>query len=401
MPVRQEKSKIAMKSPRAHDVSVKLRALANQRGPEAKLPTLRELSKSFAVSQTTVIDALDQLERQNVVYRKDRSGIYVSPLLHHKNVRVFFNSDRITGFGHSPFWGILCGLLIREARRRSEQAKMTIEFETLPAESFYRMMTGGELLDMFEDGRAHGMISVGMGNSDRTLWPFGEEMPFVTYGGQGFWFVNANTLQAGVMAVDALVAEGCRRIALVHQLTFHELDQLDESEYIADTREKYIQSGAAPDDGLLADHALVRRAVLELGREFGAPELPFQDQGYLAARVFFGAHGAKPDGLFLADDMIAQGVLTAFGEMGISAGRDVQMASVTNSGSRVLYGHERALIRVEYDLPNMASVIFDVLDTLMAGGVPSAATTLLSPTLIQPSGPARHDRMLAALEKVR
>src|SRR5689334_21043596 len=70
-----------------------IRELAFKRGPEAKLPTLAELQNAYGASQATVSGALDELEAENVIFRKDRSGIFVSPRLHQKMVLVLLESS--------------------------------------------------------------------------------------------------------------------------------------------------------------------------------------------------------------------------------------------------------------------------------------------------------------------
>lgn len=53
-------------------------AIENGLQPHDKLPTERELAEEFEVSRLTVRRALDQLERERVIYRVQGSGTFVS-----------------------------------------------------------------------------------------------------------------------------------------------------------------------------------------------------------------------------------------------------------------------------------------------------------------------------------
>src|SRR5690348_7549022 len=99
-------------------LSQALRDLAYAKGPDTKLPTVRELCTSFNTSQATVVGALDELELQNVLYRRPGNGIFVSPKLYCKNISVLINAAHVDKEGVSPFWGILWGKLVKEGQRR-------------------------------------------------------------------------------------------------------------------------------------------------------------------------------------------------------------------------------------------------------------------------------------------
>src|SRR5690242_3600057 len=92
---------------RVNDLCRDLREMAHQRGPNIKLPTTRELCTSLNTNAMTLSNALRRLERDNVIYRRQGSGIFVSPKLHCKNIRVLMNAMFVDADGVSPFWGIL------------------------------------------------------------------------------------------------------------------------------------------------------------------------------------------------------------------------------------------------------------------------------------------------------
>src|SRR5690348_6256380 len=80
-----------------------LRTLAYSRGPRTKLPTVQEMRETYGVSQATIAGALDRLEAQNIVMRKDRHGIFVSPNLNRKSIRVLMDASQINDLQRSPF----------------------------------------------------------------------------------------------------------------------------------------------------------------------------------------------------------------------------------------------------------------------------------------------------------
>lgn len=60
--------------------------------PQGKLPVERELAERFGCTRVTLRQALQQLEAVGQIYRKNRSGWYVSP------PRIRYDPTRITGF---------------------------------------------------------------------------------------------------------------------------------------------------------------------------------------------------------------------------------------------------------------------------------------------------------------
>ena len=54
-------------------------ALAEGLKPHARLPAVRKLAQSAGVNPSTVVAALDMLEREGSIYRREGSGTYISP----------------------------------------------------------------------------------------------------------------------------------------------------------------------------------------------------------------------------------------------------------------------------------------------------------------------------------
>lgn len=63
-----------------------------------KLPSIRQASKRYGISQATVIEAYYLLETQGIVYAKERSGFYVQPAFNHtlKTPKQITNTTQTT-----------------------------------------------------------------------------------------------------------------------------------------------------------------------------------------------------------------------------------------------------------------------------------------------------------------
>ncbi|ELK41557.1 transcriptional regulator [Brevibacillus agri BAB-2500] len=58
-----------------NELETLIASLAYQDGD--KLPSIRELSARYQCSKSTVISALNELEKRHLIYSVDRSGFYV------------------------------------------------------------------------------------------------------------------------------------------------------------------------------------------------------------------------------------------------------------------------------------------------------------------------------------
>ncbi len=79
MPIDLREDKTLASRPRLKATCIKLNDLAQELGPEAKLPTIAELKTSLGVSVYTLNDAVRELERRQVLRSVNGVGIYVTP----------------------------------------------------------------------------------------------------------------------------------------------------------------------------------------------------------------------------------------------------------------------------------------------------------------------------------
>jgi DNA-binding LacI/PurR family transcriptional regulator len=114
----------------------------------------------------------------------------------------------------------------------------------------------------------------------------------------------------------------------------------------------------------------------------GMHALSHQEQGYHAAMEVFGPHtspGDWPDGIFSADDMATQGLLTALQRLGLRVGDEVKIATHANAGSPALLGWEDRLTRLEIDPTEIVGGMFDTIEDLLHGKQPEVAFTEVKP----------------------
>jgi DNA-binding LacI/PurR family transcriptional regulator len=217
---------------------------------------------------------------------------------------------------------------------------------------------------------------------------FDPDMPYLTYADTGPWQIRSNFEEATRLGVGALAAQGCSQIGFWHSVDGDNEDDLYGKPLMP------VLDTLCRERGLTLYPDLVQMGRIFLTSYAGPADLSLQERGYLTARTVFTRPGPRPDGLFLGDDMFAEGVLTAFHELGTRPGADIRIVSICNAGSPMLFGYEDMLTLVEYDPAELAVLFFDVLDVLMARGVPDPAMLLRKPRLIPPGERSRRNEIL-------
>jgi DNA-binding LacI/PurR family transcriptional regulator/DNA-binding transcriptional regulator YhcF (GntR family) len=340
-----------------------IKSMALQIGPNMKLPTLRELAETMSVSQNTVIDALDYLEARNVIYRKDRSGIYVSPRIHEKTIALVVGATFYQSRKASPFWDNLLALLIQESPNRSNGENERFEVHIAVPSAKDGAHLPKNFVDDVEAGLVHGVIVVCLDDEAAFHWIDDHKIPMAAFGGAGWPRVHIDTLQFVRTSVDELVRQGCRRIAFWAPNPFESprtpevIDSEDAMERTA-FAEALAAHGAPFDPDLLCDNRLTD------GRG-----LSNQQQGReLAERFIATAAGEQPDGIVIRNDMMTLGVASQFRESGIRIGRDVKIATHANVGSPILYGYDDVLTAVIFDPLEIVWSLYEMLDGQMESG---------------------------------
>ncbi|GCE13983.1 hypothetical protein KTT_38420 [Tengunoibacter tsumagoiensis] len=320
------------------------------------------------VSSVTLRDALDILETEQIIYRKRSLGIFVSPNIHRKSIHIFFSANNLISEVLSPFWALLWMRLEQEVRRREQFKNEIYTFHLVPQIADTRDSVPEDVKELLRTQRVHGVLAVGL----HTVG-LGEDtepsIPCVTFAGGGSWLVIIDNAEEGRMAADELHRQGCKRLGcwLPNMLYFdipgwnaHDIPHLSLEEMAS-----FLQFRKTLEEKKLTYYPeFMRLPHLPLSQQVLSP----QEQGYLLAKeVYGGASDLKPDGLFIGDDLLADGALTALEEMGIKIGKDVKVIVHTNAGSPILFGHLRKITALEYNPLDIAQAMFLQLDTLMAG----------------------------------
>jgi DNA-binding LacI/PurR family transcriptional regulator len=310
----------------------------------------------------TMNRAFSELEAQGLVVRRQGSGTFVAPNAACRLVALVCDHD-IFAAEASPFLRIL----LDETRRR---AKMLDEkFSFFLAEPGGSNNVHDDLAVAVEAGRVGGVLFVGEANPKAISW-LEERVPLValSYIPGAAHRVRIDHAAIATQGVAALAAQGCRRIALWIPVgvgigrsgdspSFPELESFKSA----------LRSHELPYDASLVWRLDELTDVVER-----PPRQTNQQQGLNAARAVFGGTGAGlldglPDGVVIDDDVMARGALTAMAQLGVEVGRDVRIASHTNTHSHVLLGYEDRLTTLEIDAAEIAAALFGALEDLMAG----------------------------------
>lgn len=354
-----------------------LRDLARQTGPNRKLPTILELCASLDVAKATVDMALDALEGEGVIRRRRGSGIYVTPRVDQRTLALVF--------GHNIFSADISAfssLLIARCRERAMSHNENFSFFLdLPADSadLSGVPVHGDLAAAIDGGKLHGLLLVGRNSEAEERWLRSTGVPVVSL----LLLRTPNTVGVDYdalirMGVDALAADGCRKIALITPLGSCRAEP-----------SIYQQTDLKTFAAQLKRHGLPHRAewVWESRVTLEAQRETREELGRQAMRELFGrGRRARPDGVVIADDMLALGALASARQMGLGIGRELNVVTHANKGSPVLNEWAGQVTLLEIDAGELVNAMFDMLERLMQrpGGEEPAA--LIVPTLRRPAG---------------
>jgi DNA-binding LacI/PurR family transcriptional regulator len=352
------------------DLSAQLRALAQIKGPEARLPTVRDMCVQYGVSRVTISSVLDLLEDEQTIYRVHGSGIYVSPTIHHNIIAMVFDpSARLCELGNSPVWQMLWDALGEEAQRRSARFAEEYRFHVIAPFGARGPALPDQLVQLIRSGRTHAVIAVGLTDA-AAEWMLAQGAPMVAFAGKGMWRVEMESRDICRLGVAALAAHGCCRIGLWQpaQTTLTEIV-------------------TAFEQALDAHHLSFEPSLIE-GISLDLPDaLPLypgsnQKQGYRLAQAVFGdPTRPRPDGLIITDDMLTSGALPVLQALGVRLGMDLHVVSHANKGSVILFGYESLMTLIEFDPVEIAHTMFDLLEEGLVGRLPDEHVIRVQPRL--------------------
>jgi DNA-binding LacI/PurR family transcriptional regulator len=205
-------------------------------------------------------------------------------------------------------------------------------------------------------------------------------VPFVAFAVYSPYMVALDEAAMTELAIKRLKEEGCQRIGLWVSSVSYVKNKVyrDVGRYVR-FRELLTRYDLPFYPELVRDYFSL--AVSTTQEE----TLTYQEQGYLQAIGVFGdANIPKPDGIFVTDDMMTDGVIAAFQALGLSIGEDVKVATHGNQGSMMSFNYIKGLTVIEFDPDDIVQAMFQMLDLLLVGEVPEQPFSFIKPKYRQP-----------------
>jgi DNA-binding LacI/PurR family transcriptional regulator len=348
---------------KTEQASAALLALAHERGPGIKLPTIEEMCTRFGVSRTALEPALQALERRGLVSRRRGSGIYVTERIRHKTIGVVFGGN-IFSPEFSPYWSLLLQAVGAQAGACQiyPQAYLDIPQGEL----------GGhlQLIEDLNARRLDGLLLYSFNSADheaRMFQAYG--IPVVlTDSTAANWAVNLDHAAGLQLAAQAIVRQVGRRVAVLGPPASHPM--LD-----AAIRQQGVTDVTIED----WSYETWARTIPGAGsREHCAYRLTQE-------RVSQRAQHLLPEVLVSMDDTATRGVITALLQAGLAPGRDLTIITFQNAGSPVLDAYAADIRCLTYDPAAQAHAALAMLSTLMHGGTPPERHILIAPTVTAPN----------------
>jgi DNA-binding LacI/PurR family transcriptional regulator len=360
------------------DVSYRLREIAAKQGPNAKLPTTRELCHLLQTTPRTLIEALNDLEIQNVVYRKPRFGVFVSRRINQKTVAIVTGSNVFQGLGASPFWDHLLGQFIRESQRREHDNIQSSLFFVVSSRTAGEDDTHPVLTRMLEKGQIDGVLGLVPGVRFLQLTRR-HNVPMVTFAMPGDWIVLLDKDKMVRAGVGLLTAQGCSRIWLwdPNAVPIQELDSSDIEHYLREwTRMDEVFKDMIAEHGGRPDESEMHNLL-----EVNAKCESTQQLGYEAAlKLLQGPRATWPDGILVTDDMMTLGLLRAMSQLNIRPNVDIRIVSHANKGLPTLYLAEGVITQVQFDSQVIVDTMYRILDGVFEGRRPEDMHVSVGPS---------------------
>lgn len=244
----------------------------------------------------------------------------------------------------NPFYLSLLGCIAASAADLGYN--LIVSFQDSEA-NFFANYTGS--------GQSDGLIVIGSGQNEDGWAFFGKQArhgtPMVCWGASDEKLVSikSDNVQGATLAIDHLIAKGCRAIA-----------------YIGPTNSEQPQFR----DRL----ATYRRLMGERARPIICPPLPEsavrEAQGYAAAMSLLD-DGVAFDGIFAANDFIALGAMRALAERGIEVGSAVRVVGFDGIATGAYA--QPPLTTIEQDYRRAGEMLVNALIAQMEGEVPDVA----------------------------
>ncbi len=347
-------------------VRVRLEEIARTVGPGGQMPSIRQLGSDLGASLATLNAALADMEDRNMIWRRQGSGIFVSPSLLHPNLCLICDPSYLLDVGASPVWS----QLIASARERagSREENLSIHFMQLGQSA-----TDAPITDLLHErltadiagNNVQGVLSIGLPH-ELTRWIERGGVPVVSFGGASNYILWVSGQEVIERSVAELAGRGCRALALCSPQSPHWPDPFG-----SEMGQVFLDALAAHDLPFREDLAARSTSQATL-TPFWMQSFP--GQGFDALMRLTERDGLRPDGIISTDDMMTQGILMAMGRQGLRVGEDIHIATHANRDLPALLGWETEITRIEFDPAEIVARMFEALEALLRGETPVGAT---------------------------
>lgn len=345
MPSPPPKAIVGSASRKQRQVVDEIAALGRKYGAGMKLPTVLELAKSLGVTVSTIDRSLGRLEEMGIVRRKRGSGIYVSSQIDQKRIALVFGRN-VFSLGSSPFYRLLLQRCEHRAQQHNEAFSFYLDTPLLGRNEENDIHR--DLADALTRGRLDGILLAYKRNpeQDRVLRSYGLPMVVLSENTAGFGLVNFDMEDSLEQSCAALRREGCRSVGFLG----------------ASPRHREVFQKVARREMVVVDTDWV--ACLP-GPDTVSPD-SYDSKGRILLKSLYEKNaGRLPEGIIVADDMLASGVCAEIESLGGVVGRDVKFVVTANKDCDVLQDWAERLILIEFDSNEVVEAMFTELEALM------------------------------------
>ncbi len=315
--------------------------------PNDELPGDQQLAKEFGVSPLTVREALSVLGEQGLIERRVGSGTrIVQPRIGtHQVVAVLIDKDLT--HPHFPHHFLPAYELLRRAFAKSGlRAELYVGYAEPTV--FHECISSTEFVRDLEAGRIAAVVTlIGYAEERYVRYAAEHSVPWASLSRAGEVPVKvfSNTEETMNQLIDALVAQGKRRIALMGWQGFWGTDQ------ISAERRKHFTEGLKRHGAATHDNWI--RLDLYPG---------LSGAGWSQIRTLWSSQDEKPDGIIFWDDLLYRDALPAILRLNVRVPDELALCVLTRNPARLPI--ETPLIVAEVDQHESCRIIHD---QIMAG----------------------------------
>lgn len=324
------------------------------------LPAIKDLRQIYGVSQPTVDRAIQELRSEGLLESRRGSGIYVTPLAVQRTVGIYFGENFFAP--DAPrFYVALLAWLQRLAPERGFSLRYYLFDSNIDVENG---INDRFMMDM-DNGALKGVVLVGNVHRSYLDGPL-RDIPFVILSNGEHLpdVMQIDYAQAVRSGVRALAGAGSRRCGLW-------IPSGTKITYLRQ-RDAFLQEAAAV--GLSVDAAW--DYDWSISGNYGLA-------GYCEFMLRWSEWQRKPqapDALLIMDDNVTTGVLQAAKNMKLNISQDLKIATHVN---KEISGFGKAgVIRLDFSIERIASLILARLEDKMAGRQVSATPVRIEPEVL-------------------